>query len=135
MSSRTIFLARLFGLYCLLAGVSMAIRKPSIIETVTALVHNAPLMFFIGVVTLFGGLAMVLGHNVWSGGGLAVVVTLLGWITLLKGLLFLFVPPASEANLLLGTMHYEKLFYFYLSITLIAGIYLTYAGFASRART
>jgi len=96
MSSRTIFLGRLFGLYCLLAGISMIIRKQSIIETVTALVHNAPLMFFIGVATLFGGLAMVLAHNVWSGSGLAVVVTLLGWTTLAKGLLFLFLPPPPK---------------------------------------
>ena len=135
MSSRTIFLGRLFGLYCLLAGISMIIRKQSIIETVTALVHNAPLMFFIGVATLFGGLAMVLAHNVWSGSGLAVVVTLLGWTTLAKGLLFLFLPPASEANFFLGTLHYEKLFYFYLSISLLTGIYLTWAGFASRAHS
>jgi hypothetical protein len=28
---------------------------------------------------LLGGLAMVLAHNVWSGGPLPVIVTLIGW--------------------------------------------------------
>jgi hypothetical protein len=36
---------------------------------------------------------MVLGHNIWSGGALVVVVTVVGWITLVKSLLFLFLPP------------------------------------------
>jgi hypothetical protein len=45
---------------------------------------------FLGAITLAAGLAMVLAHNIWSGGALVVVVTVVGWITLIKSLLFLF---------------------------------------------
>jgi hypothetical protein len=39
-----------------------------------------PLVFVVEIFGLTGGLAMVLGHNVWSA-GLAFVVTLIGWVT------------------------------------------------------
>lgn len=132
MSPRTIFLSRLVGLYCILAALSMMIRKETIVETVTMLLHNSPLMFIVGILTLAGGLAMVLAHNLWSGGAMAVVVTLVGWLTLVKGLLFLFLPPEVEAEFFLSKLHYEQLFYVYAAISLVLGAYLTYGGFASR---
>lgn len=134
MSPRTVYLSRLIGLYCILAALSMITRKQSIVETVTALLHDASLMFLLGVVTLVAGLAMVLARNDWTGGGQAVIVTLVGWITLVKGVLFLFLPPEAEAELFLTKLHYEKLFYLYTGISLVIGIYLTYGGFASRSR-
>jgi hypothetical protein len=52
------------------------------------------MMLVLGVSTLAAGLAMVLAHNIWSGDALAVIVTLMGWLTLalIKGLLFLLLP-------------------------------------------
>jgi len=135
MSLRTVFLGRLIGLYCILAAISMMIRKESIIETVTALLHDSPLMFIVGILTLSAGLAVVLAHNVWSGSALAVLVTLVGWITLAKGLIFLFLPPETEAELFLSKLRYEKLFFVYMSVSLLLGIYMTYAGFASRSHS
>lgn len=131
MSTRTVYLSRLIGLYCILAGLSMGIRKESVIETVTALLRDPALMFLLGILTLIGGLAMILAHNVWSGGAPAVIVTLVGWLTLLKGLLFLFVPPSREAGFFLDTLQYARFFYVYMSISMLIGIYMTYEGFRS----
>jgi putative exporter of polyketide antibiotics len=134
MSPRTTFLSRLLGLYCLVAGLSMVSHKQATVDTIVALVHNAPLLFFIGIVTLVAGLAMVLTHNTWSGGALPVIVTLFGWLTLLKGLQFLLLPPDIAAGFYLGTLHYAQFFYFYAAFCLILGAYLTYAGFKSAPR-
>jgi hypothetical protein len=101
---------------------------------VTAMIHNAPLMFLASLMTLTAGLAMVLGHNLWSGGALPVVVTLTGWVTLIKGLLLLFLSPEAYAGLFLGGLHYEQLFYLYSAISLLLGIYLAYAGMTQRAK-
>ena len=133
MSPHTVFLSRLIGLYCILVAISMTVRKQSIIETITALLHNAPLMFLVGILTLVAGLAMILAHNVWSGGISTVVVTIVGWITLIKGLLFLFLPQEVEADLFLHKLHYEQYFYVFMAISLVIGIYLTYDGFVSRS--
>ena len=87
----------------------------------------------LGVITLTAGLAMVLAHNIWSGGTLVVVVTLVGWMALVKSLFFLFLPPEMEARLFLQQLHYQQLFYLYGAISLALGVYLTYGGFKSRS--
>ena len=76
MSPRTLFLSKLIGLYCILAALSMMTRRQVTLDTVTALLQNPSMMLILGVITLAAGLAMVLAHNIWSGGALAVVVTL-----------------------------------------------------------
>src|ERR1700687_2465627 len=82
MSPRTIYLGRLIGFYCVLMALAMLSHKQATVETMTALVHGAPLLFFASIVALVAGLAIVLAHNVWSGGALPVVVTFVGWISL-----------------------------------------------------
>ena len=97
MSTRTLFLSRLLGLYFLLIALSMVTHKQVTIDMVVALVHNAPLLFFMGIVIVAAGLAIVLAHNIWSGGALPITITILGWLALLKGLFFLFLPPAAAS--------------------------------------
>jgi hypothetical protein len=98
MSSRTIFLSKLTGLYCVIIAISMMTRRQATVETVIALLQSQSMMLIVGIVALAAGLATVLLHNIWSGGALAVVVTLVGWITLIKSLFFLFVPPELETG-------------------------------------
>jgi hypothetical protein len=133
MSPRTLFLSKLIGLYCILVALSMITRRQATLESVTALLHDTSMIFIVGVITLAAGLAMVLAHNIWSGGTLVVVVTLVGWITLTKSLFFLFLPPEMEAGLFLRQFHYQQLFYLYGAFSLVLGVYLTYGGFKSRS--
>ena len=133
MSPRTLFLSRLIGLYCIFLALSLITRRQVTVETVTNLLQSPSMMLILGVITLTAGLAMVLAHNVWSGGALAVIVTVVGWITLIKSLLFLFLPPEMEAGLFLGWLHYQQLFYVYGAISFVLGVYLTYGGFTSRS--
>lgn len=133
MFPRTLYLARLIGLYCILMALSMFVRGQATVDIVTRLLGDAPLMFILGVITLAAGLAMVLAHNLWSGGALPVTVTLIGWLTLVKGLLFLFLSPETEAAIFLQGMHFQERFHVSATITLVLGIYLTYAGFRKSA--
>jgi len=102
MSPRTVFLSKLIGLYCILIALSMITRKQATVEAVTALVQNPSMMFNLGVIMLPTGLAMILAHNIWSGGTLTVIVTIIGWLTVIKSLLFLFLPTELEAAFFLG---------------------------------
>lgn len=134
MSPRTVFLSKLIGLYCLILAISMVLHKEFTTEVITALAQNSPVMFVVGVFTLFAGLAMVLGHNLWRGGALTIVVTLIGWLTLLKALLILFVPPNVDSRFLLAPLHSDGLYYVRLALTVLLGIYLTYGGFAASSK-
>jgi hypothetical protein len=135
MSPRTVFLSKLFGLYYIFAALSMILHKQIFVETITSLLHDAPIMFLLSIITLLGGLALVLAHNMWSHGALTVVVTLIGWITLVKALLFLFLTPETEVEFFLTNLHYAQLFYIYAVILFIFGVYLTYSGFTSMSHS
>jgi hypothetical protein len=134
MSSRTVFLARLIGLFCILYGLSMFTHKQATIGALTSLLHGVPLMFIVGVIGLITGLAMVLAHNVWRGGVLPIIVTLVGWSTVIKCLLILFLPPEAECKLILTCLRYEQLFYFYAAFAVLLGTYMVYAASKPQAR-
>ena len=131
MLPRTIFLAKLLGLYCIILSLAMLVNGGVILQDVTELAHNAPLLLVVGVFTLFAGLAMVLSHNLWRGGALTIVVTLLGWLTLLKALLILFIPLYIADHFPLALLQSNHLFYLRLAVTLLLGLYLTYAAFTA----
>ena len=131
MSPRTIFLSRLIGLYSLLIALAMASHKEASVQAVSALLHDPAAIELTAVLALGVGLAIVLGHNVWSGGALPVIVTLVGWGSLAKGLVFAFFPAAA-----LGTFfdqaQYDRFFFVNMGVTFVLGAYLTYGGFTAK---
>jgi hypothetical protein len=135
MSPRTIFLSKMFGLYFILVALPMMLHKQAVVEMVAGLLRDPLMMFLFGLLALVAGLAMVLAHNIWSGGVLPVVITLVGWLVLLKGFLFLLLFPGGAAEFYLGTLNFNQLFYLYMAICLALGAYLTYGGFASKSRS
>lgn len=134
MSPRTTFLSKLIGIYCILTALSMAAHRQATVEAMTALVHDPALVFVVGIMTVAAGLAMVLAHNIWTGGALTVTVTVIGWLSLIKGVLLLFFSPGEASGMFLAGLQNERLFDLYAAITLVLGIYLTYGGFRSAAR-
>lgn len=126
----TRFLAKLMGLSLVLVVLGMIINKPATVATMSALFTDPALMFITGAFTMIVGLAVVLGHNRWSGGPLPVIVTLYGWLALIKGALFIWLPPPNQA-ILYQAMHFEQYFYGYFVCALVIGCYLTVAGFTT----
>ena len=131
MSRLTIYLGRLIGLFLLIAALSMILDPDSMIEMATALVDDRALLLIVGLISLGIGLAIVVGHNVWSGGLLPILITLFGWSQLLRGLALLLLPAETQVAFF-QVMRLEDLFYVYAGIPLVIGAYLTYAGFTSR---
>lgn len=127
--ARTAFLSKLLGIYCVLYALSMFAHKRATVDAVSALVQNPAALLVIGAVVLGVGVAFVLGHNFWSGGALTIVVTVVAWLTLLKGIALVFALPTQSAAAYLAALHYEQLFYLYAVVTLALGAYLTYEGF------
>jgi hypothetical protein len=107
----------------------MVTRKQSAVTTVRGLIASPPLLLLVEVIGLAGGLAMILGHDIWSGGALPVVVTVVGWLMAIGGAGLLVLSPNATMKLF-EALRYEQLFYVYMGATLILGLYLTYAGFS-----
>ncbi len=128
MSIRTVFLARLFGLFMTVIAVWMLADEPGLSETVRALAHDRPVTLLLSMMCLASGLAVVLGHQIWSGGVATVLVTLLGWLLLLRGVLLLFLPP-SVLELVTNAVTGSAWLYAGGVVALGLGLILTYAGF------
>jgi hypothetical protein len=127
MSSRTAYLSRLLGLFAIVVALAMITYKQETVETITALMSNSASVFAIGLIAVAAGLALILAHNVWSGGAATVIVTLIGWLSLIKGLACLFLPQQTLSGLV-GSQRYERLFFVSPIISLLLGFYLVYAS-------
>jgi uncharacterized membrane-anchored protein YitT (DUF2179 family) len=128
MRPLTIFLSRLIGLFSLVFALAMILHRDSFAAVTSAMIHDPPLVFLLGLIALAIGLAMVLSHNIWSGGALPVVITLIGWLQLIRGITALLVPPEALASFF-DKMNFGKFSYGPFVITLALGLYLTYMGF------
>ena len=133
MSRLTIYLARFIGLFLLIVSASMFLDPNSIIEMATALIDDRALLLIVGLIALGIGLAIVVGHNVWSGGLMPILITLFGWSQLLRGLALLLLPAETQVAFF-QVMRLEDFFYIYAGIPLVIGAYLTYAGFTSQSK-
>src|SRR5476651_504813 len=89
------FLSKVLGLYFILVSSAMLIDMPRFITSVTGLINNAPLLFVCGFFTLILGLLMVVSHNIWQLHW-RVIITVLGWVVLLKGMCLLFCPQMMD---------------------------------------
>jgi len=129
MSRLTVFLARSIGTFTVLLVAGFLVRGGAAIETTAA---DGPVMLSYAIISLAMGIAMVVGHNVWSGGALPVVVTLVGWLILAKGLLLLVLPPEA-LSATMKQMRYADHYQLFLAPALVIGLYLTWAGFTAPA--
>jgi hypothetical protein len=75
----------LIGLFTLIVVLSMLVDKARPMNMISALVHDLSAIIVVGMLGVAAGLAIVLDHQLWSGGVLPVVVTLLGWVILIAG--------------------------------------------------
>ena len=93
MSPLTIFLGKFLGLSYFLTCLVCVVRSRAILDAARAMTGDAGLLLVSGIFTMAAGVAVVIGHNVWSGGALPVAVSVLGWLMLAKGLALAALPP------------------------------------------
>src|ERR1700687_2220023 len=108
MSPRTAYLGKLLGLYLIAVSLSMFAHAQATVEIMKAIIQDPPLLFIAGLLGVTAGLAIVLAHNVWSGGALPIIVTLFGWASLIKGALLLTLSSEMESRVFIVGLHYNQ---------------------------
>jgi hypothetical protein len=79
----TIFFARLWGSFFIIFGLLFIITKQ--LGKTIEMTDDKAFVISTGYITLLMGLVTVILHNVWVAGW-QVVITILGWSTLIKGI-------------------------------------------------
>ena len=85
--------ASIFGPFLFFIGLWMLFYHENMMKVITSMKNTPAAFYLIGAVNLFLGLIVVNEYNVWDWSS-AVLVTLLGWVLIIRGLLCLFVPQA-----------------------------------------
>ncbi|HTO78818.1 MAG TPA: hypothetical protein VMJ31_03485 [Methylocystis sp.] len=102
MDPLTLFLGKLIGAtFIVFAGV-IALRGKTILETARRMIDDPGMLMLSGALRTIAGLAIVLGHDIWSGGFLPVAVTVFGWALFFSGLLLLFATPERMVRMFAG---------------------------------
>ncbi|MGD0907936.1 MAG: hypothetical protein ABSA96_10165 [Candidatus Acidiferrales bacterium] len=128
-------LGKLLGLYLIAISVSMFAHAQATVEIMMAIIQDRPLLFICGLMGVTAGLALVLAHNVWSGGVLPILVTLFGWASLIKGMLLLVLSPETESRVFIVGLGYEQHPNLFAALALLLGAYMTYLGFSIKTRS
>jgi hypothetical protein len=130
MPTFTIYFAQLAGLYFIILSVILALRKRTIIDLMPKLVDNQPFVFLVAMIRIVIGLATLIGNGPWGAQTLRIVVALIGWITLIRGIAMLLVTPEQQRRLI-EYWRRDVTYYVAVAIVLVLGIYLAQAGFSS----
>lgn len=119
----SLFLAQVFGIYLVVAGALVIFRKKLMIKMLGEM--DISLMIFGGFISFILGLLVVLAHNVWT--GWPIIITLLGYLMILKGVINLFFP---DWGLKWGRKLYSGAGLYYVGvIDLIIGAFLVWIAF------
>jgi hypothetical protein len=123
----SIFLAQLFGLYFLIAGVVVMFRQKSFMPIMMDILGNRGLLIVVAFCQLLAGLALVLAHPVFTSDWHGVITAIGVWI-MVEGLFYMSAPYTKVAK-------YVKLFNnptWYTGgglVAIVLGAYLTGKGF------
>lgn len=121
------FLGKVIGIYLIIISLAMLLHIDRFNEMVSQLSANPPLVFTIGFFTLILGLLVVVIHNIWQWNW-RVLITIIGWIALLKGTSLIIHPALID---ILTSFYVQNTIFDYsvAIIDLILGIILVYFGF------
>jgi hypothetical protein len=123
----TILLSQVFGLYFIIVGAAIVIRRRYFLPVFGAFIEERLTRAIVALIELLAGLFLVVMHNDWSSMP-AAIISLLGWITAVEG----------SAYLLLSDEFVEKMFralnttsWYAVSglLSVLGGLYLAGYGF------
>jgi len=122
----SLFLAKLIGLYFLVAALVAVVRKEQFQVGVKNWVSSQGLMLFSGLFNIALGLAIVIGHPVWEMSW-RVVISLLGVIAIIQGILR--AGFWEEMQRWYAQIRSERAYWIVVAVLVIVGVFLTYHGF------
>jgi hypothetical protein len=124
MDPLTLFLAKLIGATLIVFAGVIALRGRIILEIARRMIDDPGVLLLSGPLRIIAGLAIVLGHDVWSGGFLPVAVTLFGWLLLFAGLPLLLATPAQLGRMVDGMKLEKRLGAYVAGVGLVGLAYL-----------
>jgi hypothetical protein len=132
---RTWMFARAFGPFFLIAPSIIAVRASTQMPVLLHEFESDPIwQWVLGAVLLMWGCIIIAFHQYWRGAA-AILVSLLGWVLAIRGVLILAIP--SVYNSIGNTLEQSAIPLvraIFAGLALV-GLYLTYVGWATKPAT
>ena len=125
---RTRMFARVMGPFLTIVPTTVAVRGHYMEALFNEFKANPMWPWLYGAILLAGGLFIIAFHQYWRSPA-AVIVSLVGWFFLIRGLLLLTVPSAYDAagNAIYSSGASAAIWVVFICLA-TAGLYLTYVG-------
>jgi len=121
------YLAEVWGIFLVVVPLALLVNQ-KYLKRLFVEIENEATMFFLGIVSLVIGLAMILAYNVWAKNW-QVIITILGWLALIKGAAVLFLPEYTKKYA--KKMEGAPVLPFALVILVFIGLVIAYLGFTA----
>ncbi len=118
------FLAKVIGLYLMISGLWLVVQRSELEGIIQDFTQSPALVAFSGRVALLIGLLLVASHNRWRADW-TVLITLVGWLVVLSGLVSLVLPDTVALMTMIGGAGF---FLVYGIVGIAIGGFLTYKG-------
>ncbi|CAM3719835.1 membrane protein [Smaragdicoccus niigatensis] len=132
IDARTRMFARVIGPYLVLVMAVAIARFSDLRNLISQFTADSSLTWFGGAFVLLAGLIVIALHTSWRGAP-AIIVSLMGWSTALKGLA-LMAFPASYFDFAKSFVDATPVWIATYVLVGVIGLYLTYVGWGSSLR-
>ena len=121
----SLYLARAWGLGLILLSLGILLNLERYLHMIRQVEGDDLMILLAGSFALILGVVQVAGYNVWTLDYRG-LITLLGWITLVKGVAIIFIPGymARFATIIAQQNRYRAL----AVLSLLIGVYLLFVG-------
>lgn len=121
------YLAQLFGLYFIIAGIIVAWRQRPLMEAMSNMSSNRGVLMAVAFVELVAGLAVLLAHWEWTFDWRGLITFIGAWMVV-EAVIYMALPTTSVKNLI---RHFNRppWYSFGSLIAVIVGTYLAGFGF------
>lgn len=123
----TMILSRIFGVYLIIAGVMVFTNRKALMLGVLSMFKERFAQLLAAMMSLLVGLALINFYQDWSSLASS-VLSVIGWLIFLKGLLYAFLPEVRLAKI--TKLFTERRWYTMDGVlALVVGIYLAGYGY------
>ena len=120
----TILVAKLFGIYLVVAGLFLLFKGKSIPHLLKDFFDHPAMMYLTGIILVFLASMYLIPYNVWDSTW-RTLVTVFVWLVLLKGLVYIFVPRLLSETAIQRSRNWFGL---YGILSIVVGVYMFFLG-------
>lgn len=92
----SVIIAQALGIFLAVTGIAMVVNGKATAGAIEESVSHKGMVFLWGLLALATGSVIVVLNNTWTS-GLPLLVTILGWLAIVKGAFVLLAPGAAAA--------------------------------------